>query len=89
MLEPAAHLDPGPDGHNVYGKKEHALTKVEVPLDIQDSLRRLSGGRSLEGSTQVELALLHSRSLLTRYMLGTTGIYSVWCHHTWLCDVQF
>ena len=73
MLEPAAHLDPGPEGHNVYGKTEHALTKVKVPLDIQDTLLRLSGGRNAEGSIQANLTLLHSRSLLTRYLLGTTG----------------
>lgn len=73
VLEPAAHLDPGPEGHNVYGKPEHAMAKVMVPLDIQDTLLRLSGGRNAEGSNQAKMALLHSRSLLTRYLLGITG----------------
>lgn len=87
-LEPAAHLDPGPDGHNVYGKEEHALTRVVVPLDIQDTLLRLSCGRKSEGSIKAKLALLHSRNLLTRYLLGTTGA-QFWCHHSFVKALVF
>lgn len=41
-IQPAAHLDPGPDGHDIYGVIGQALARVCVPLDPQivlDNLR--------------------------------------------------
>ena len=65
VLEPAAHLDPGPEGHDVYGGVGHALTLVSVSLDIRATQQRLEGrGRGAERS------LSHCRQLLARYLAG-------------------
>ena len=40
-FHPAAHLDPGPDGYNIYGKTGHSLTMTSVPLDTKLSMERL------------------------------------------------
>ena len=65
VLEPAAHLDPGPEGHDVYGGVGHALTLVSVSLDIRATQQRLEGrGRGAERS------LSHCWQLLARYLAG-------------------
>lgn len=66
-LEPAAHLDPGPDGYNVYGRVGHALGLVSVPLDVDSSLKRLS---QCDGSPMQECGkvLSHARRLLMSYL---------------------
>ena len=66
-LEPAAHLDPGPDGYNVYGRVGHALGLVSVPLDIDSSLKRLA---QCDDSPPQECGkmLSHARRLLTIYL---------------------
>ena len=66
VLEPAAHLDPGPEGHNIYGGVGHALTLVSVPLDMQATRQRLEGR-----DRGTERSLSHCRQLLARYLAGT------------------
>ena len=63
VLEPAAHLDPGPEGHNIYGGVGHALTLVSVPLDMQATRQRLEGR-----DRGTERSLSHCRQLLARYL---------------------
>ena len=65
VLEPAAHLDPGPEGHDVYGGVGHALTLVSVPLDMRATQQRLEGR-----SRGAERSLSHCRQLLARYLAG-------------------
>ena len=69
MLEPAAHLDPGPEGHNVYGKVGHALAMVSVSLDTPSTLQRLTSVGK-ERCSKAEQALLNARRLLTQYFVG-------------------
>ena len=65
VLEPAAHLDPGPEGHDIYGGVGHALTLVSVPLDMQATRQRLEGR-----DRGTERSLSHCRQLLARYLAG-------------------
>ena len=62
-LHPAAHLDPGPDGYNIYGKTGHSFALTSVPLDTKLSTERLQG----QGSNEGERALSRARSMLSRY----------------------
>lgn len=62
-LHPAAHLDPGPDGYNIYGKMGHSFALTSVPLDTKLSMERLQG----QGSNEGERALSRARSMLSRY----------------------
>ena len=66
VIEPAAHLDPGPRGHDVYGAVGHSLALSCVPMDPSLTRQRL-GGRGTTGTAAVE-ALLTSRQLLARYL---------------------
>ena len=66
VLEPAAHLDPGPEGHNIYGGVGHSLALSSVPLDTQATLQRLEG----EGGKGGERTLLHCRRLMVAYLAG-------------------
>ena len=61
-LPPPAHLDPGPDGYNIYGKMGHSLALTSVPLDTKATLDRVSVN---EGS---ETVLNKARSLLARHI---------------------
>ena len=63
-LQPAAHLDPGPDGYNVYGKMGHSLAITSVPLDTKAMLKRASNRQSRDEN---EIALSKARSLLAKY----------------------
>ena len=63
-LQPAAHLDPGPDGYNIYGKMGHSLAITSVPLDIKTTLKRAS---DIRNSDEGEISLSKARSLLGRY----------------------
>ena len=40
-IQPAAHWDPGPEGHDIYGEVGQALARVCVPLDPQTVLDNL------------------------------------------------
>ena len=62
-FHPAAHLDPGPDGYNIYGKTGHSFALTSVPLDTKLLTERLQGQDSNEG----ERALSRARSMLSRY----------------------
>ena len=62
-IHPAAHLDPGPDGYNIYGKSGHSFALTSVPLDTKLSMDRLQDQSSKEG----ERALNSARSMLSRY----------------------
>ena len=63
-IEPAAHLDPGPDGYNIYGRMGHSLALTSVPLNTISILKRTSDN---EISDESEMALTKARSLLARY----------------------
>ena len=71
-VEPAAHLDPGPEGHNIYGKMGHALALVSVSLDTNTVLKRLNMQQREIGTTNKDcnMMLSHARSLLVRYIAG-------------------
>ena len=62
-LHPAAHLDPGPNGYNIYGKTGLSLVMTSVPLDTKLSMERLQG----QGSDEGEKALSRARSMLSCY----------------------
>ena len=62
-LHPAAHLDPGPEGYNIYGKMGHSLALTAVPLDTRLTMDRLKG----QGLDEGERALSKARSMLSRY----------------------
>ena len=61
-IEPAAHLDPGPQGYDVYGGVGHALGLTAVPLDAGDR-----SGRGTRGE------LTSARQLRMRYLSGVKG----------------
>ena len=65
-IQPAAHLDPGPEGYNIYGKAGHSLAMTSVPLDNNETLNRLTDQRCSES----EISLSKARSLLGRYCAG-------------------
>lgn len=68
-VEPAAHLDPGPDGHDIYGSFGQALAKVSVPLDPQTVLDNLQIDRpTQDGATPT---LHRCRKLLARYLTAS------------------
>ncbi len=74
-LEPAAHLDPGPGGHDVYGGVGHSLGLSSVPLDTLATLQRIKPRDTVEGggfkpSREHEKTLVHCRRLLVRYLAG-------------------
>lgn len=75
-VEPAAHLDPGPEGHNVYGKVGHSLALVSVPLDTDTVLKRLDeqskrkGGSEKSSVKDSSRILSRARTLLVRYIAG-------------------
>lgn len=70
-VEPAAHLDPGPDGHDIYGPTGQALARVCVSLDPQTVLDNLQIEQSVkDGALHI---LKHCRSLLARYLSGSSN----------------
>lgn len=69
-VEPAAHLDPGPDGHDIYGAFGQALARVCVPLDPQTVLDNLQIEQpTQDGAVQ---SLRHCRRLLARYLTASS-----------------
>ena len=75
VLDPAAHLDPGPAGHDIYGPTGQALARVCVPLDPQTVLGNLKIEWPVKnGATHI---LKRCRNLLASYLNGSasTGIY--------------
>lgn len=70
-VEPAAHLDPGPDGHDIYGPFGQALARVCVSLDPQTVLDNLQ----IEQSTQDRAvqSLHHCRRQLARYLAALSS----------------
>lgn len=77
-LEPAAHLDPGPKGYNVYGSVGFSLHLVSDDLlDKEDVLKRVdllydkAGGRGEQACQEI---LMDCRRLLQRYCAGVKEI---------------
>ena len=65
-VEPAAHLDPGPDGHDIYGQVGEALARVCVPLEPQTVLDNLQIGQPVQDGAMHMLQ--RCRNLLARYL---------------------
>ena len=72
-LDPAAHLDPGPEGHDVYGGVGYALALASVPLDTQATMSRLGVGGSGIYSSSGERVLLLCRTMMIQYLAGASG----------------
>ena len=77
-LEPAAHLDPGPKGYNIYGSVGHSLFTVpakylETDLTkgrgLINETRKHTGGATDLSST-CEKELVRCRVLFQRYLAG-------------------
>ena len=68
-IEPAAHLDPGPDGHDIYGPIGQALARVCVPLDPQTVLDNLKIERPVQNGARH--ILKQCRSLLAQFLVDT------------------
>ena len=72
-IEPAAHFDPGSEGHDIYGKTGHALARVCVPLQPQTVLDRLQMEDSLPGRGAVDEIVKMCKTLLAQYLSGPTS----------------
>lgn len=76
-LEPAAHLDPGPKGYNIYGTTGHSMHLVRKELlDTKETARRLellkneAVEKKKDGQLQCQQLLVHCRQLLVRFKAG-------------------
>lgn len=74
-IHPAAHLDPGPTGHDIYGRHGHALGLTAMSLDPREAEGELARKRAAPVSSHD--LLRHSRTLLARSLvtLGEGGRY--------------
>ena len=77
-LDPAAHLDPGPKGYNVYGVVGHSLFTVPAKYLEEDltqgrgmvnEQKRRSGG-AVDCRAKCQKDLVHSRTFFQRYIAG-------------------
>ena len=66
-IHPAAHLDPGPTGHDIYGKHGHALGLTTVDIDPKEAEGRLAS-KLAEPASSRDL-LRRSRMLLARSLI--------------------
>ncbi|CAI7994023.1 Cilia- and flagella-associated protein 54 [Geodia barretti] len=72
-IEPAAHFDPGSEGHDIYGKTGHALARVCVPLQPQTVLDRLQTTDSPPGRGAGVEIVKTCKVLLAQYLSGSTS----------------
>ena len=72
-IEPAAHFDPGSEGHDIYGKTGHALARVCVPLQPQTLLDRLQTEDSPPGRGAGVEIVKTCKVLLAQYLSGSTS----------------
>lgn len=68
-LHPAAHLDPGPTGHDIYGRVGHALILTRFSTDPS---QLLNGEQTIpDVIPDYQRSVCHCRSLLARYLAST------------------
>ena len=68
-LHPAAHLDPGPTGHNIYGSVGYALILTRFSTDPG---QLLNGGQKIpDVIPDYQRSVCHCRSLMARYLAST------------------
>lgn len=75
-IEPAAHFDPGSEGHDIYGRTGHALGRVCVSLNPQTVLETLKIEEEEEGSVSdggVMEILRRCKVLLVKYLTRRDG----------------
>lgn len=80
-LHPAAHLDPGPTGHNIYGGVGYALVRTRFSTDPS----QLVNGEQMipDVIPDYQRSVCHCRSLMARYLastvpaLATLKIYTI------------
>lgn len=66
-IHPAAHLDPGPSGHDIYGRHGHALGLTAVGLDPKEAEGELNRRRAAPVNSCDLLS--RSRALLARSLM--------------------
>lgn len=68
-LHPAAHLDPGPTGHNIYGSVGYALVLTRFSTDPG---QLPNGGQTIpDVIPDYQRSVCHCRSLMARYLAST------------------
>ena len=68
-LHPAAHLDPGPTGHNIYGSVGYALILTRFSTDPG---QLLNGEQTIPNVIpDYQRSVCHCRSLMARYLAST------------------
>lgn len=68
-LHPAAHLDPGPTGHNIYGSVGYALFRTNFSTDPGHLLK--GEQRIPDVIPEYQRVVCHCRSLIARYLAST------------------
>jgi len=67
-LHPAAHLDPGPSGHDIYGSIGYSLILTRLNIDPNQLLKEQSSQRTIP---DYQRNVCYCRSLLARYLASS------------------